>query len=163
MLEYRKFDADVFETRGDSIVFKGYASTTEQPYTMHDAFGEYQEIVKRGAFSQTLASNPSVVLLANHTGMPFARTDNGSLTLAEDAHGLFVTANLDKRSTPEQFIEAVRSGLMPEMSFAFRVLDQDWSQDYTTRYMFSLDLHKGDVSVVNFGANPNTSIVSLSQ
>ena len=46
---------------------------------------------------------------------------------------------------------------MDEMSFAFRVKAQEWSQDETERRITELSLHKGDVSVVNFGANPATT------
>ena len=42
------------------------------------------------------------------------------------------------------------------MSFGFRVTRQDWSTDWTERSIAEVDLHKGDVSIVNFGANPAT-------
>ena len=44
------------------------------------------------------------------------------------------------------------------MSMAFRVRDKNsgWSDDYTTRAFRDLDLHKGDVSAVNAGANEHT-------
>jgi phage head maturation protease len=44
------------------------------------------------------------------------------------------------------------------MSFAFRVTRQQWSPDYDQRDILEVDLHRGDVSVVNFGANPATSV-----
>jgi hypothetical protein len=48
-------------------------------------------------------------------------------------------------------------GDMDEMSFAFRVKADKWSDDDTERTLTEVSLHKGDVSVVNFGANPATS------
>jgi hypothetical protein len=48
-------------------------------------------------------------------------------------------------------------GDMDEMSFAFRVKRDEWSEDDTQRTLMEVSLHKGDVSVVNFGANPATS------
>ena len=46
---------------------------------------------------------------------------------------------------------------MNEMSFAFRVLKQVWSENDTQRRITEISLDKGDVSLVNFGANPATS------
>jgi hypothetical protein len=43
------------------------------------------------------------------------------------------------------------------MSMAFQVHAQRWDDDYTDRRILSLGLHKGDVSVVTFGASETTS------
>jgi phage head maturation protease len=53
---------------------------------------------------------------------------------------------------------ALEDGSVDEMSFAFRVTRQMWSPDYDQRDILEVDLHRGDVSVVNFGANPATSV-----
>jgi DnaJ-class molecular chaperone len=50
------------------------------------------------------------------------------------------------------------------MSFAFRVLRQEWNEDYTRRWINEVSLDKGDVSLVNYGANPTTGgTVSIRQ
>src|SRR5881392_1154106 len=38
----------------DLMNFRGYASMSERGYTMHDMFGEYTEVVARGAFASSL-------------------------------------------------------------------------------------------------------------
>jgi hypothetical protein len=43
------------------------------------------------------------------------------------------------------------------MSFAFRVTRQEWSPDYSQRDITEVNLSKGDVSIVNYGANPHTA------
>jgi len=43
--------------------------------------------------------------------------------------------------------------------FSFKVNDQTWSEDYKNRLIRSVGLHKGDVSIVTFGANDATSSV----
>jgi hypothetical protein len=48
-------------------------------------------------------------------------------------------------------------GDLDEMSFAFRVVRQDWAPDWSQRDIREVDLNKGDVSVVNYGANPHTA------
>ena len=40
--------------------FDGIASTTEQPYRMFDMFGEYEEVIDRAAFNETLSRDPDV-------------------------------------------------------------------------------------------------------
>src|ERR1700750_3270254 len=59
------------ETRGDQEYYhlEGIASVTDKAYRMWDVFGEYDEVVTRGAFTDTLASNPDVAFLLNHKGM----------------------------------------------------------------------------------------------
>jgi hypothetical protein len=46
---------------------------------------------------------------------------------------------------------------LDECSFAFRVTRQTWNEDYTERRIVELNLHHGDVSLVNFGASPHTA------
>src|SRR5690606_30665037 len=80
------------------------------------------------------------------------------LRLSTDKKGLLVDADLDRSDPDVQRLEAkMARGDMDEMSFAFRVKRQEWNEDETDRRITEVSLHKGDVSVVNFGANPATS------
>jgi HK97 family phage prohead protease len=152
-----------FEIRAGSsakrMTLTGYASTTEQPYKMYDMFGEYSEVVRAGAFSKTLAEGADVSFLANHGGMTMARTKTGSLKLSEDSTGLLSVAELNtERQDARDLLAAIEDGEIDEMSFAFRVMQQKWSPDYDERSMLELNLDRGDVSAVNYGANPTTNI-----
>lgn len=141
-----------------TLLFTGYASVTEQPYEMEDWLGPYSEVVSRGAFGKTLAEGPDVMFLINHGGTPLARTKPGTLRLLEDSTGLAVEADLDVRSHLVTDLQvAMERGDLDEMSFAFRVTRQQWSPDYDERRINEVSLRKGDVSVVNFGANPATA------
>jgi hypothetical protein len=44
------------------------------------------------------------------------------------------------------------------MSFGFRVNEDIWEDDMTKRTLRALDLNGGDVSVVTYPANPNTTV-----
>lgn len=150
-----------FELRaqGDTLKLTGYASVFESPY---DVYGGppmgWAEVVDRKAFDKTLREKPDLHLLINHEGMPLARTKSGTLRLSTDSRGLVVTADLDRRDPDVQRLETkMDRGDMDEMSFAFRVKQQAWNEDETERRLLEVSLHKGDVSVVNFGANPATS------
>lgn len=143
----------------DEVSIEGYASVTEEGYTMSDWAGDYTEVVRQGAFAKTLSENPAVQLLLNHGGLSMAYTKAGSLRLAEDDHGLHIGADVNtQRHDVSDMVHALRDGDVDEMSFAFYVRRQQWSPDYDQRDILEVDIHKGDVSVVNFGANPATTV-----
>jgi HK97 family phage prohead protease len=161
--ERRHLSVDGFELRaeGDNgLTLTGYASVFDAPYEVYGGpeRGGWVETVDREAFDVTLREKPDLHLLINHEGMPLARTKSGTLKLATDQHGLHVEADLDRRDPDVQRLETkMDRGDMDEMSFAFRTIRHEWSEDESERRMLELSLHKGDVSVVNFGANPATS------
>jgi len=168
---YNVSDVELREVQDDDneLILTGYASTF-QPYEMYGGpeRGGWIEQLDRNAFDKTLRENPDLNLLINHGGMPLARTTSETLKLSVDDNGLKVEARLDRSDPDVQRLEPkMRRGDMDEMSFAFRVKAQKWSRaegyedlddDQTHRMITEVSLHKGDVSVVNYGANPTTSV-----
>ncbi|MFI6117471.1 HK97 family phage prohead protease [Kitasatospora sp. NPDC051164] len=149
-------------TGGETLTFTGYASVTEQGYEMEDWAGSYTEIVRSGAFKKTLSEGADVPFLVNHSGLTLARTKSGTLRLAEDETGLHTEADLDPSSPHVQALRsAMERGDVDEMSFGFWVTRQQWSPDFDQRDILEVSLNKGDVSVVNYGANPNTAGAQL--
>ncbi|WP_432169064.1 HK97 family phage prohead protease [Streptomyces sp. 1222.5] len=161
--ERRGIASGQFELRelgGGNLLLTGYASVFESPYEVYGGppYG-WTEVVDRKAFDTTLAARADTHLLINHAGMPLARTKSGTLKLATDSTGLHVEAGLDPSDPDVQsLVPKMRRKDMDEMSFGFRVKDDEWNDDYTERRLLEVSLHKGDVSVVNFGANPATSV-----
>jgi HK97 family phage prohead protease len=161
-----------FELRQDSnngaLTFRGVASTTDTPYDVYGGapYG-WTETVASGAFKRTLANSADVVFLVNHEGMSLARTKSGTMSLREDNRGLAVSANLDpNNSASRDLYSASKRGDVDEMSFAFRVVADEWTDaegnpasmmDGVNRRITEINLNKGDVSAVNYGANPTTS------
>jgi hypothetical protein len=144
----------VREAQDGNLLAIGCASTTEHAYEVLD----WSETIVRGAFKRTLAANPDVVYLANHEGMTLARTTTESLDLEEDMRGLQYQARLQSHDPDVLALRPkLERGDMNESSFAFRVNEQEWDADYRNRSILEVNLHKGDVSVVNFGANDTTS------
>jgi len=157
--------ASAYSLKGLQFKVTGYASTFEQPYEM----GSYTETIARGAFAETLSGRPDVQLLVNHEGLPLARTTippglPGHLRLSEDFTGLHFDAQLD-RDDPDAvtLMRKIGTGLMDQASFAFKVTKQAWSDDYTQRTIQAVDINRGDVSVVNQGANAATSVDARSR
>lgn len=154
--ETRSIAVEDFELRAaaDTLTLRGYASVFDKPYDM----GAFTEVVDKRAFDQTLKQQPDVQLLVNHDGTPLARTKSGTLDLTTDAKGLNVVARLDPASPAVQVIRsAMQRGDMDEMSFAFRTVRQDFNEDTSVRRLLEVNIHKGDVSVVNYGASPHTA------
>lgn len=152
-----------FEARaiGDEFLVRGYASLFNVWYDVYGGpdGGGWQEKVNRKAFDTTLASKPDVHFLINHEGVTLARTKSGTLKLATDSKGLDVEARIDRRDPMGAALEVkMERGDLDEMSFAFRTVRQAWNEDYTERELLEVNIDKGDVSVVNNGANDKTRI-----
>lgn len=148
-------------TGGDRLLFTGYASVTEEPFTMWDWAGDYTEVVRTGAFTKTLSETPDVIFCVNHDwgAVPMARTTKAeTLRLSEDETGLYTEADLDpSRADVHTLRSAMDAGELDAMSFAFYVMRQTWSPDYTQRDILEVSLDGGDTSVVTFPANPATT------
>jgi HK97 family phage prohead protease len=141
----------------------GYASVFERGYDMYDMFGPYTEVVSAGSADETLTANPEVVFRFNHTGTPMAGTRNGRLELWADDTGLGQRAFLNpKRDDVKLLIQAIEDEDVREQSFMFRITSGQWSPDYNEYRINSLDLDRGDVGPVTYGANPHTSIAARS-
>ncbi len=141
--------------------FTGYASVTEHGYEMWDWAGPYTEIVSAGAFDVSLnRADLDVPLVLQHADLRrIARTTNGTLSLSVDGHGLLVDApQLDMRDPDVAYIvPKLESRLIDEMSFKFTITRGQWSPDYTEYRIDEVDIHRGDVAIVGYGANPATS------
>lgn len=149
--------------------FSGFASVYNRGYEMWDMFGPYSEQVSSGAGAQSLARADLDVpfVLAHDSLRRIARTTNGTLTLAEktegEDEGLHVDApNLDARDADVAYIAPkLQSGLIDEMSFRFRIEAGSWSPDWTEYHIERYDIHRGDVAIVGYGANPHTQGAGL--
>lgn len=149
----------------DIATVVGYASVTEAGYEMYDWAGPYTEVVSLDAFDNTLEQEPLVEFTLNHNrggGLPMAHTRNGTLTLSavkdpgdDDTTGLYYEAEVDAtRNDVGDMLKALERGDLAEASFKFRIVRGQWSPDYTEYRINEVDLQRGDVSAVNFGANP---------
>jgi HK97 family phage prohead protease len=139
----------------------GTASVAEKRYRMWDMFGEYDEVVDQAAFNETLSKSPDVAYLVNHKGVTMARTTSGSLLLSSDSQGLQTEAYVNpKRSDVNDLLIAIEDRDITEMSFAFRIDEGEWNDDYSEFRILKVDLDRGDVSAVNYGANPYTSVAA---
>jgi HK97 family phage prohead protease len=144
------------------LVVEGYAALFDTPTNIGDAFIEQ---IARGAFKSALERGDDVEFLINHGGLPIARSTAGNLYLEEDDKGLKMRAVLD-RSDPDvmRIVPKMRAGMLDQMSFAFQATGQRWdtpAEGMDVRTITDVMLY--DVSVVNRGAYPDTSIALRSR
>jgi len=138
---------------------RGYASTFE-PYILFSCDGvDYSERIDPTAFDEADLSD--VIFLYNHEGMVYARQKNGTLTLSTDEHGLFTEADLSSTQASRDLFDAIESGLVDQMSFAFTVEDDEYDQKTHTRTIHRIG-KVYDVSAVSIPANPGTDIATVS-
>ena len=150
--------------------FEGFATIFDKPYSMYDFFGEYKETMGGKSLNKSLADNPDVAFLTNHRGITMARTTNGTLDIRKAKRpddgetGLKVHAFLNAdRQDVRDLASAIHDELVDEMSFAFMLNDGVWNDDYDEFTITEADINRGDVSAVNYGANPYTSIAARSE
>jgi HK97 family phage prohead protease len=157
------------------VHLSGIASVTGITYEMWDMFGPFDESVRKTAFDNTLAAEPDVAFLVNHKGLTMARTiampgkqptlllGMRSGTKPED-NGLGMDSYVNPRRTDvTDLVTAVDDGQITEMSFAFMIVEGYWSEDFMSFEIAEVDIDRGDVSAVNYGANPYTSIEGRQQ
>jgi HK97 family phage prohead protease len=145
------------------IQLDGIASVVDRTYPMFDMFGPYEEKVAAGAFAKTLASDPDVAFLLNHKGMTMARTKvSKTLELGTNSLGDLTTRAFlnPERTDVKDLVHAIDDGDVDQMSFAFRITAGEWNMDFTEFSITEVDLNRGDVSAVNYGANPYTNIAA---
>ena len=155
-IERRTYTVRNVEARSEDgeMRLSGYAAVFNEP-SLPLPFREY---IAPGAFRKTLQETPDVRLLINHEGLPLARTKNGTMTLTEDSVGLRFDAVLADTSESRDLYKLIERGDVDQMSFAFRVIRQKWSNDRSERTLTEVSLADGDVSVVTYPAYPATSV-----
>ena len=142
---------------------EGYATVFNRGYQMWDRAGSYKEVMDERSLDVSLSGRPDVAFLTNHTGVTMARSrsKNPTLWLSKDTTGLLVRANLNADRYDVQILaHAIDDGDVEEMSFAFMICENgaNWNDEFTEFTITQADINRGDVSAVNFGANPWTSI-----
>lgn len=129
----------LFEVRADSETEKPiiygrpivYESTADMHY--------YEEVISRGALDKADLSD--ITLLVNHQNrmIPLARhranSIQNTLRLTVDENGMTFEAELDIENNPtaQELYSAIKRGDITQMSFAFTVKEEEWSNLDTSK------------------------------
>lgn len=145
---------------GNGLIF-GYAARFDQPAEVRD----YEEVIRRGAFSDAIARGDDVFALMEHDkSRVIGRTRNKTLTLKEDAIGLFISATPPDTQEGRDARALVKSGYLDGMSFGFTVEKQKWTirgKQPDLREILQAKLW--EVSIVAFPAYEGTSASARSK
>jgi uncharacterized protein len=133
--------------------FTGRAVVYDQ---LSEDLGGWQEVIRPGAATRTLAATPDVRFLINHdANLLLARTQSGTLTLTEDSAGVLVDAEMADVSYARDAAVSLERGDLSQMSFGFWITADGWSGSLHEVREFDFD--GGDVSVVTYPAYTQTS------
>lgn len=166
--QFRAAGADESES---GHVIEGLAAVYDQKTRIQDFFGEFDEVIRAGAFDETDFTD--VRLLVNHDfqGIALARSRRNNksdkpntMQLSVDKEGVKIKADLDTENNEQAraLYSAISRGDMDGMSFCFFVSEdnQRWSKGddgMETREILKVD-KVIEVSAVNFPAYEGTNI-----
>lgn len=151
-------------------IVEGLAAVYDQETRIADVFGEFVEVIRKGAFDECDFSD--VRLLVNHdfNGIALARSRRNNksdkpntMQLTVDENGVNIKADLDTENNEQAraLYSAISRGDMDGMSFCFYVEEdgQRWSKENGVERREILKVAKViEVSAVNFPAYAGTNI-----
>ena len=151
-------------TTGDNeLVLTGRPIVYDEPATIKASFGEYTEVIQRGALDNADLSD--IRLLYNHdtNKIPLARTPK-TMSFALDPAGLAMRAVLPETEQGRSVHTAVGRGDLTGMSFAFKVPKDGSHFDAKTNIRTITKIDKVyEVSITPFPAYPQTSVEARSE
>lgn len=151
-------------------IVEGLAAVYDQETRIADVFGEFVEVIRKGAFDECDFSD--VRLLVNHdfNGIALARSRRNNksdkpntMQLTVDENGVNIKADLDTENNEQAraLYSAISRGDMDGMSFCFYVEEdgQRWTSENGVERREILKVAKViEVSAVNFPAYAGTNI-----
>ena len=144
------------ETNQEEYIIAGYFAVFNQETELYP--GVFESI-DSGAFKNSI--NGDVRALINHdTSLVLARTTSNTLTLKEDAKGLYGEIKINPYDTDALNIyERVKRGDVSQCSFGFLINEEeaDYREDGSTHFILK-DLNLYEVSVCTFPAYEGTEV-----
>lgn len=162
--EQRLVELRAVDNEEGKMIVEGYAVRFNEETLIGDADWGWFEVIDPKALDKTNMKDVPLKYQHNDSKGILARTRNGSLVLTKDKEGLKIRAELIDTTDNVDIYKCIKAGLLYQMSFAFDVVDEEI--DRSSKPMKRRILEIGtlyDVSVVDFGAYPTTSIYARSK
>ena len=121
----------------------GYAAIFDQEARI----GNFFEVIRPGAFRDSLSSRDILALFDHDPGKLLARTKSGTLRLSEDSKGLEYEILLPDTQTGRDALALAERGDLGGMSFGFTVSKDGERWNQNRRELLSVMLH--EISVVS--------------
>jgi len=115
------------------------------------------DIIKQGAFAESLAKKLPKGVWAHNWDEPIAKT----LEAREDSKGLYIKGQfIEGVQKADEAYKLIKEGVIDEFSIGFRILGYEWSEDDPdVRIITKARLYEW--SPVLAGANPDTELISI--
>lgn len=158
----RRFFSGAVEVResqdGNAMAIRGYAALFE---SLSENLGGFREQILPGAFSDVLEND--VRALMNHDeNIVLGRTTSKTLSISQDAHGLFYEVDLPDTQAARDLLTLIKRGDVTQSSFAFSVAagGDSWAEDDEGRIVRTITKvgRLFDVSPVTYPAYPDTTV-----
>lgn len=152
-----------FESRagGDGRTLEGYAAVFNQPTTIRDMIGEFNEVILPGAFTRSLEKRTPVLQFDHGKDPRVGTVPIGSIeALSEDSQGLYVRAQLFDNPVVEPVRQAIAGRAIRGMSFRFSVPEggDTWSTRDGMDYREISQTDTRELGPVVFPAYDQTSV-----
>ncbi len=143
---------------GEPTKIVGYAAVFNTP--SEPIYGLFREVVLPGAFDRAIREKQDVRGLLDHDpARIIARTKSGTMKLSVDEKGLLAEMTVDPDDPDAAMaVRRIERGDLDGMSFAFRVVTDQWHTAGGDEIRELVDVDLLDVSVVAFPAYPATSV-----
>ena len=106
---------------GDERTISGHAAVFNERTTIKTAVGEFEEVIKPGAFDRALKDSDPRYLLNHDRNLLMGRVSSGTLSLEATDRGLRYQNTPPETSYAQDAIEVINRGDMRESSFGFDV------------------------------------------
>lgn len=164
MKELRIAELRAADPAGESsLIITGRPIVYDQPTKIKAPFGDYIEVIKRGALDGADLSD--IRLLYNHdtNRIPLARTPK-TMSFELDPAGLTMRTELPNTEEGRSVYLAIKRGDLSGMSFAFKVPEGGSRYDAKTNTRTITKIEKVyEFSIVPFPAYPQTSVEARNQ
>lgn len=138
----------------------GYTAVFGVRTTIPSMFGEFEEVIDKGAFRRAIREKQDVRALRNHDADNLlGRTTSKTLRIEEDDIGLKIEVDPPDTTIGRDTVESIRRGDLSGMSFAFVVRAEKWinGEDGQPDLRIIKDVDLYDVGPVTYPAYEQTS------
>lgn len=137
------------------VTVAGYAAVFGE---VADIGGYFEEMIVRGAFTETLKTADVRAYFGHDRGRVLGRTAAKTLRLKEDSKGLAVEIDLPDTTDGRDAATLIERGDVTGMSFGFAVLRQEWDETVDPPRRSILAVELSEVSIVSEPAYEGTTI-----
>ena len=160
--EYRAGEGLTADNADGKMLIRGKAICFNVPSSGTVKIGNRvcTEVIRPTALDGCDLSN--VLLKINHDqrGVTLARTRNKSLQLERRADGLYFKAELPDTQAGRDIYTTIKSGLMNDVSFGFRVSEQRFDRENNIRYVEKIPFVR-EISIVDDGAYQESGVEAM--